>query len=293
MGIIRNFIYGDPETQGMTYRIRVFDHGHHVKTATVKNRGQDRVELVVKPKDYGFLGTDTKLAFIINPDIKPRYFGNIMEIDFDVRDSTQLADIFDFCPDLVKSLNQQYYDTVMALRQGSKNNVVEAEFTEKEEKESEETSQTDDDPALTALTDPEEPKEKPIPQPGLGDTILLNIEGYRRLEEIRKAPELERQELVLKCLEFCSRPGNEKCLRWLPKHLHIDPEVTAIVSQTELDGVGIRPMYYIKQSAAEISEKMLARPKMAEDWKTTALYIIGILGVLTIFAFMVWKVTGG
>jgi hypothetical protein len=74
----------------------------------------------------------------------------------------------------------------------------------------------------------------------------------------------------------------------LPKRLHIEPEILAIVSQTELDGVGILPMYYIKQSAAEISEKMLARPKTPEDWKTTAIYIIGILGALGLIVALLY-----
>jgi hypothetical protein len=100
---LKNILFGDP---GMMYRIRVFDHGHHIKTATVKNRGQEYISLVVKGKDYGFLGEEVKLAFMINPQIPPRYFGTTAEIDYDIRDATQLADLFDLCPELVYKFNQ-------------------------------------------------------------------------------------------------------------------------------------------------------------------------------------------
>ena len=134
---IKTFIFGDPETQGMKYRIRVFDHGHHIKTATVKDRGQDRIDLVVKGKDYGFLGEEIKLAFMINPEIPPRFFGNVQEIDFDVRDSTQLGDLFDICPEIVEHLNQTLYNILDSSKNG---NVIEAEFTEKKEIEGERSS---------------------------------------------------------------------------------------------------------------------------------------------------------
>ena len=304
---IKTFIFGDPETQGMKYRIRVFDHGHHIKTATVKDRGQDRIDLVVKGKDYGFLGEEIKLAFMINPEIPPRFFGNVQEIDFDVRDSTQLGDLFDICPEIVEHLNQTLYNILDSSKNG---NVIDAEFTEKKEIEGK-------DP-LIALTDPEPPKE-PIKEekelsglekkiekiPGVKsatdavtklskvpNTIKTTYRGISILRDINYAEDDKKQELMKAALTFCMKPGNVKCLRWLPKHLHIDPEISAIVSQTELDGVGIMPMYYIKQSSAEISEKMLQRPKSPEDWKTTALYLICMLIVLVIFVVLILKLSG-
>ena len=171
---------------------------------------------------------------------------------------------------------------------------------------------------LIALTDPEPPKdpvkeekelsglEKKIEKiPGVKsateavtklskvpNTIKTTYRGISILREINYAEDDKKQELMKKALQFCMKPGNAKCLRWLPKHLHIDPEISAIVSQTELDGVGIMPMYYIKQSSAEISEKMLQRPKSPEDWKTTALYLVAILVVLVIFVFGILKLSG-
>lgn len=306
MGYIRNFIFGDPEDQGMKYRIRVFDHGHHIKTATVKDRGQRRIELVVKPKDWGFLGEEVKLAFMINPEIPPRYFGNIAEIDFDVRDSTQLADLFDLCPDLVSSLNKSYSEK---RENEKKQKTIDAEYTLKKENDPETTIDFLTDPASDP--DPEiDPKELTLEEkiekiPGVKTTVHIidavtsiphniktNIEGVNQLLDIETAPIDIKNDLVKKTLDFCSQPRNQKCLRWLPKYLKIEPEISAIVSQSELDGVGIMPMYYIKQSNAEISEKMLQRPKSPEDWKTTALYIIGILAVLAIFAVLVLKLSG-
>lgn len=306
-------LFGDPETQGMMFRIRVFDHGHHIKTATAKNRGQDRINLIVKPKDFYFLGEEVKLAFMINPEIIPHYFGNIAEIDFDIRDATQLADLFDLCPDIVYSINKTFHARMTALKKDS-NNVQDAEFTEKTETKEEETGE---DGSLEALTDPvQEPvivKEKELSDlertaekiPGvkavtntinaiveIPRTVRTDIRAYRYLDEISKAEGDDQQELTQKALNFCMQPGNAKCLRWLPKHLHIEPEITAIVSQTELDGVGIMPMYYIKQSSAEIAEKMLTRPKTVEDWKITLIYGAIALGILFIVVFGVLKLAG-
>lgn len=310
---LKKIIFGDPENQGMKYRLRVFDHGHFLKSATVPNRGQDKITLTVKGKEYGFLGEEVKLAFLINPEIPPHYFGNIAEIDFDVRDSTQLGDIFDICPDLVYELNQSYHATLTALRKDK--NVIDAEFTEKTEKEGEETEKGND-PAIIALTDP---KTEPIriPKKELSDleknlekipgvrnltsaadtavqipqSISKNLRGLAILREIKNSPDEKKQEKIKAALEFCSIPGNQKCLRWLPKYLHIEPEITAIVSQTELDGVGIMPMYYIKQSTAEISEKILARPHKEDDWKMFAIMIIGIIAVLGLIVGLIYIIT--
>jgi hypothetical protein len=315
MGFLKNLIYGDPEDEGMKYRIRVFDHGHHIKTATVKNRGQESINLVVKPKDYYFLGDEVKLAFMINPEILPKYFGNVAEIDFDVRDSTQLGDLFDLCPDLVSRLNRQIFETQTAIR---KTNVLEAEFTEKTEKKGEETEPGISDSSLIALTDPVPEKIEPkLPEKSDLEKKVENIPGVRQmthtLDVITSIPhnvhtniqainrmidlqyitdDVKKQEMIRETLKFCEQPGNQKCLRWLPKYLHIDPEITAIVSQMELDGVGIMPMYYVKQSGAEIAEKILQRPKVQEDWKIMLVYAAIALGILMIVVFFILKLAG-
>jgi hypothetical protein len=316
MGVLRNLILGDPEDQGMQYRIRVFDHGHSIKTATVKNRGQDFISLVVKGKDYFILGEEVKLAFIINPEITPKYFGNIAEIDFDVRDSTQLGDLLDLCPDLVARLNRQLYDTHKALRKDD--NVIEAEFKEKTEKEGEEKEKGISDESLIALTDPKPEKivrkepeksdlEKAIEKiPGvrpvthtldvitsIPHNVHVNIQAVNRMIDIHYIPDdSKKQQLIKDCLAFCAEPGNQKCLRWLPKYLKIEPEISAIVSQMELDGVGIMPMYYVKQSGAEIAEKILQRPKVQEDWKILLVYAVIALGILMLVVFFILKLAG-
>ena len=304
---LKKLIFGEP---GMQYRIRVFDNGHFIRSALVKDRGQRRIDLIVKPKDLGFLGEETKLSFMINPEIPPRYFGNIQEIDYDIRDSTQLADIFDLCPELVEEINENLYKTIRTLTQKDDHIVLEATFTEKTETEGKEK---EIDPRIEVLTDPvpdpvhvqkrelSESEKKIEKLPGVKGatkalstiatfphTVKTSFRGIRLLNQIRYAEDTEKQDLMKKVLNFCQEPGNAKCLRWLPKHLNIEPEIMAIVSQTELDGIGVMPMYYIKQSSAEIAEKMLQRPKTPEDWKTTALYIIGILGVLVIFAVIIY-----
>jgi hypothetical protein len=309
---IKKMLFGDPRMQ---YRIRVFDHGFHIKTATVPNRGQDRITLTVKGKDFGLFGEEIKLAFMINPAIPPRIYGNIMEIDFDVRDATQLGDIMDICPDLVYELNEEFAKTYESLIR-NKNNVLDAEFTEKTQTEGEKEEKELDD-ILNALTDPLPPKDNdpektlsPLEEkfekiPGVkGATriaesiaevpgnIKKNRKARKMLADIEASKDHEKNEKIRKALIFCSLPGNQKCLRWLPKRLKIEPEVMAIVSQMELDGVGISPMYYIKQGAAEISEKMLTRPKSPEDWKTTAIIIIGIIGALGIVMFGLMKLSG-
>jgi hypothetical protein len=317
MGLIKNLIYGDPETMGMRYRIRVFDHGHHIKTATVKNRGQRRIDLVVKPKDWGFLGEEIKLAFMVNPAIPPKYFGTIQEVDFDVRDSTQLADLFDICPDLVYELNQNFHDILTELKKQKdkkEGKVADAEFTVKDQDPQKEFA---DESMIKALTDPIPTKGDPGKEilspleekiqkvPGVmpitrsldaivstGHKFRTELKGVNLLIGINYAEDSEKQKLMQKALDFCMQPGNEKTLRWLPKYLHIEPEIMALVSQTELDGVGIMPMYYIKQSSAEIAEKMLTRPKVPDDWKTTAIWIIGIIAVLGIVIFGLLKLTG-
>lgn len=312
MGFLKNLIYGDPDTDGMIYRIRVFDNGHHIKTATVAARGQERINLVVKPKEYFFLGEEVKLAFIIDPKIRPHYFGRIMEIDFDVRDSTQLADLFTLVPDLVQQVNENYYNILKAIKdENDKNNsTIDAEFTDKTDQGLSES--------IMALTDPvNDPVPEVLPEktaiekklekiPGVVRTshaietiakslsnVATDMKGLQLLYEISSEKKDEKkQELIQKTLDFCQKPGNEKCLRWLPQRLKIEPEISAIVSQTELDGVGILPEYYIKQSTAEISEKMLARPKQVDDWKTTAIWIIGIIAVLGLVIFLLLKGMG-
>lgn len=301
MGFLKTLILGDPGDAGMQYRIRVFDHGHHIKTATLKNRGQDLISLVVKPKDYGFLGEEVKLGFMINPAIPPRYFGNIMEIDFDVRDSTQLGDLFDICPDLVYQLNQNFADTLDTL----KHPTTDAEYTDKTGSALEAlTDPVDDSPeADPPALSPLEKKLLKVPGvpavtnvlshlSGIQHNFRVNLEGVQLFADINYADYSKKQELIKKCLAFCEKPGNEKALRWLPKRLHIEPEVTALVSQSELDGVGIMPMYYIKQSSAEIAEKMLMRPKTPADWKEVLIYILGIVAVVCIFGIIVMRLAG-
>jgi hypothetical protein len=321
MGFLKNIVLGDPELKGMKYRIRVFDNGHHIKTADVVARGQRRIELVVKPKDFYFFGDEVKLAFMINPKIRPFYFGNIMEINFDVRDSTQLADLFDLVPDLVKEINETYYNTMIALKaqkeqidnenrtmEYKSGKVIDADFTDNTAPLADNDPLTDPIPEKPEGKTPELSKAEQIAEkiPGVktvtrgidavvssGRNVSANIKGLQLLYDIQSEKDSEAKQTLMKtALAFCQEPGHEKCLRWLPERLHIEPEVMAVVSQIELDGVGIIPMYYQKQSAAEISEKMLSRPKIAEDWKVTAIIVIAMLVILVVFVFGLLKAMG-
>lgn len=324
LGIISKLIGTDPASGPMQYRIRVFDNHHHIQSATVSARGQRRINLVVKPKEYFILGEEVKLSFMINPKITPNYFGNIMEVDFDIRDSTQLADLFDLTPDLVLELNENLYNVLKALdeqkrsddraRLEAEGKVITAEFTDHGKIESGEIPPA----VLDALTDPApETQKDPVPEvsefrkridniPGVKTTaravdsikgsaknLNTNMRGLQYLYEIYATKDHEeKQDLMKRVLEFCMLPGNAKALRWLPAHLHIEPEIMAIVSQTEYDGVGIMPEYYTKQSTAEISEKIFSRPKLPDDWKTLLIAIIGILGAIGLIVALILKLAG-
>src|SRR5208282_740948 len=98
MGKITKKLFGGDD--GLIIRLRIFDQGHHVMTATVEDRGQRDAKVIVKKKDYGVLGDETKIAFIIDPDVPCKYFGNVQERDYDIRNSAQLADLMEICPDL-------------------------------------------------------------------------------------------------------------------------------------------------------------------------------------------------
>lgn len=324
LGIISKLIGKDPSNDGMIYRIRVFENHHHIKTATVTARGQRRINLVVKPKEYIVFGEEVKLSFMINPNIIPNYFGNIMEVDFDIRDSTQLADLFDIVPDLVLELNENLYNVLKALDDEKKiddkrkliqdGKIQDADFEIKDQSPEPDTSEK----IIEALTDPiQEEESKPEPEitefrkrieqiPGIKVTsraidsikgsahnLSTNMRGLQYLYEIFSTNNHEeKQELMKKTLEFCMVPGHAKCLRWLPAHLNIEPEIMAVVSQTEMDGVGIMPDYYTKQSTAEIAEKIFSRPKVQDDWKMVAIIVCAILGVLGLIVALILKLSG-
>jgi hypothetical protein len=292
MGAIRNLFLGNPEDTGMKYRIRVFDHGHFITKADVPDRGQDSIKLVVKKKDYMLFGDEVKLMFMINPEIKPFIFGNIMEINFDIRDSTQLADIFDYYPDIVRQINRPLYEHLLDRKKDpDKHPIIDAIITETPE----EITVPEEKPlTLEDLTDAV-PEKKDEAEESAGmkaiNFAVDNIKAILILNGINKESDSEQKaRLVQGALAFAEQ--HPKTLRWLPKELHIEPEVTAIVAQTELDGVGIRPMYYTRQSSAEITEKIFQRPKAPEDWKMSLVYVCAGLGILVLIIFFVLKITG-
>jgi hypothetical protein len=292
MGAIRNLFLGNPEDAGMKYRIRVFDHGHFITKADVPDRGQDSIKLVVKKKDYMLFGEEVKLMFMINPDIKPFIFGNIMEINFDIRDSTQLADIFDYYPDIVRQINKPLYEHLLDQKKDSVSHpTIDAVITETPERT---TNPVEKPLTLEDLTDAVPEKEEETEESTGMKAINFavdNIKAILILNGINKESDSERKaQLVQGAIAFAE--SHPKSLRWLPKELHIEPEVTAIVAQTELDGVGIRPMYYTRQSSAEITEKMFQRPKAPEDWKMSLVYVCAGLGILVLIIFFVLKLTG-
>jgi hypothetical protein len=68
--------------------------------------------------------------------------------------------------------------------------------------------------------------------------------------------------------------------------------VHAIVSQSRIFKVGVDPTYYNKQSGAQISEKMLAKPKEAKGWQDVVIMAIAVMGILGTIALIAWLLHG-
>lgn len=264
------------------YRIRVFDHGLSIKTAEIEDRGQSFVTLVVKPKKMMLFGEEVKLAFQINPEIPPKIFGNILEIDFDIRDTTQLGDLVDIAPDLVYQINEKYWEMVKIKKIMEKGT---------------------DEESLIALTEliPEEKPKDPAPESsteeegtnraheivlGIQDTIKVRkiLKELNRMDDSQK----EKKQKIEEALALCTK--HPKLLYWLPKRLGIGQEIHAIVSQTRIERVGIKPSSYTAEVNSRHVEKTLARPSTGNEmWQTIliiAVLAISVIGLVLVTYFL-------
>jgi len=284
--------------KGVRLRIRVFDHGLHITTAEIKDRGQRYIVLTVQKKTLGIFGEDTKLAFMINPVIPPKIFGNfIQEYDFDIKDSVPLADLLDFTPELVYEINDNY-KIINAIRK-NQDTTQDADFSPLSDpvpQESEgETKDQINIPAVSAIV------EKPSKMADLKKDLLKDAKIIKSgitiakkltdtILQLKDLPEgNEKKELVRRTLDICAT--YPKLLYWLPRYLQIDTEVHAIVSQTYIRRVGIHPSYYVNEVNSRISEKILARPAQKQGWESVVL-ILGVLGIVTaLIICCVWFLT--
>jgi hypothetical protein len=267
--------------KGVRYRARIFDHKLHIATVEVPDRGQRYISFIVKKKTLGVFGEETKLAFMINPSIPPKLFGGyIQEIDFDIRDSAQLADLLDIAPDLVYDVNENYRI------------IQEEKEKEKRGPDIEEVLER-----IKPVTEPEESAEKkepvPIPEPKKPGLIRTTKKLMDTLGKIKRLPDgAEKNRLIKECLALCLI--HPDWLNWLPKHLKIDQEIHAICSQIKMKQYGIMPSYYIAHSNAQISEKVLARPPQKQGWQDVILLLgamaIGVIGLVVVVYFLTHQV---
>jgi hypothetical protein len=278
-------------TKDVRYRIRIFDNGNFIQSAEVPDKGQRSIKMTVHKEWFG-LGEKTKLEFMINPEIKPKVFqGKIMEIDFDIRDSVQLADLLDIAPDLVYSINEKYRNKKGMERE--REQVINAEFDIKDALEGDDKKSNPLSDTITKIPQEEEDEEDDraidtlIRGAKAVGEILPNIPLIGRISTV---PENKKEQNIQKCLELCAQ--HPKLLYWLPKYLKIEPEIHAIVSQSRIYRTGIMPSYYFAQSGAQIAEKVLARPKEQTGWQQVALIGIVVLAVIIVFGLMVWLLKG-
>jgi hypothetical protein len=286
---LKGMIWGDA---GLQIRARIFDNGHYVTSATVPDRGQRDVKIIVKKKEMlDFMGEDTKIAFLVDPEAPCHYFGNVQERDYDIRNSAQLTDLLEVYPDIVYELNEKYKEIDRLRKIKNDPNVINAEFTETPEKKEEAAAKEESagidlnkNPVLESLTDPgpetvKKPEEEDERSTGeiLIDKTKSSLRAANLMLSIRNAHDAEKNRQIGDLLEWCVDHPN--FLFPLARRMKLEPEVHALCCQQEYDGAGIMPMYYVKQTAAEISEKILARPKVA-DGIPWALLIFGIVIVV-------------
>lgn len=286
MGILEGF-------KDVRYRIRIFDNGNFIMSAEVPDKGQRNINVTVHQAMFG-IGERTRLAFQINPKIKPKIFeGKIMEVDFDIRDSTQLGDLLDVCPELVYEIDKNYkksewYKKLKGVVDED-NEILNADFTVSSEKK--EFIEVQD---LTADLEEEEDK-RPI------DTVINGIKEAGEIitnaaphlpltEKVFKVPDEKKAENIRKCMKLIA--NHPKLLYWLPGYLKIEPEITAIVSQSRIYRAGIQPSYYIAQTGAMIAEKILTRPKEQTGYQQIIIIIAVLLFIIIIVGLIAWLLHG-
>jgi len=276
--------------KGVRYRARIFDHSLHIATVEVPDRGQRYITITVKKKILGFLGEETKLAFMINPDIPPKIFGGfIQELDFDIKDATPMADLLDVIPDLVYEINENYkvIQETKEIKKKTLQDIIQ-EIKNKPEIESAPESA----PVSIPVTEETEKKEEvqKIQEPKKPGLITTSKKLMDTLSKLRKEVDgSEKNKLIKDCLELCMR--YPKLMYWIPKHLKIDQEIHAIVSQSRIKRYGVMPSYYVNQANAMIAEKVLARPAPKPGWQDVII-IIAVFAFILVFIALLLHAVG-
>ncbi len=262
--------------KGVRYRARIFDNGIYLKTIEVPDTGQRDITSLVKARSLGIFGDEVKVKFMINPKIRPKLFGGyIQEIDFDVRDAMQLADLFDLLPDYVCEL-EETFKKLIELRESSGIESLAEPIQESDQpKEGE--------------TETKEGEKKPTPpkKPGVfksGAKVAQNLLALRDAIDDK-----DRRKLIKDCLDICK--DHPKMLYLLPHEMKVDQEVRAICAQTVIARTGVMPAYYFQQENAQVSQKMLAQPPQKEGWERVVL-ILGVLAAFIILAALVFHAAG-
>jgi len=274
-------------TKGVRYRIRIFDNNNFIMSADVPDKGQRKFEVTVHKGTLGF-GEKIKLAYMLNPKIKPKIFdGKIFEVDFDIRDSVQLGDLMDIAPEVVKEVNETFYKQRLSENR-LKDDIQDAEYSVKNADDLFEESEKPVTPPKPAIELEEEEDARII------DTIFTagkdTINAVNGLTKLKQVEGKDKNQKIQDLLNLAAR--HPKLLYWLPGRIEIEPEITSLVSQSMIYRTGIQPSYYIAQSNAMISEKTLARPKEQTGWQQVVMMaIVGvlILGTLGIIAYILTK----
>lgn len=288
MGLISNM-------RGIKYRIRIFHDNYHIKTVTVKAKGQRFVTVLV---ENPLIGHKEKLAFMVPYDIKPFVFqGKFLEFNYDIRDATPLSDLTDLYPDFIHDLNE---DIKTLLPENfmiedlyeEKPVVIDAVVTELPDSKKEEVK-TEEPDAAAPQTDPQpEPitteivKKEGTVKKAVASTVKVTKDSGTLLKEMIRlhlADDAEKRKTVKKVVDICAR--HPKCFAWLPKAMKIDKEIYSIVSAKAIYRTGIMPSYYAAQSGALISEKVLERPKEQPSWITVAL--VGVIGIIIVALLLI------
>lgn len=272
-------------TKGVRYRIRIFDNNNFIMSAEVPDKGQRKFEVTVNKGTFGF-GEKVKLAYILNPKIKPKIFeGKIFEVDFDIRDSVQLGDLMDIAPEVVREINDTFFKQRQA-EDREKSDIMDADYSVKNADDLFE--EPEKQPKKSAIELETEEDERII------DTVFTagkdTINAISGLHKLKQSEGKDKKQKIQDLLNLASR--HPKILYWLPGRIDIEPEITALVSQSMIYRTGIQPSYYIAQSNAMISEKTLARPKEQAGWQQVVMMaIVGvlILGTLGIVAYILTK----
>jgi len=285
-----------PETKPH-YLVRIFDNNHFIMQAKIPVKGQRYFTMIVQGKTLGIFGEEVKLAFMVNPEIPPKVKGNLFEIDFDIRDSTPMGDLLDIAPDLVCEINENYKKILQEREEQKK-----AEKKKTAEGKTIPVNEPPEEDLFAELGKTEQPQEKKDQVPvekkderSIGEKILSEAysatkSGLKLSHALRELKEQTnptyQKQLITECLDICQK--YPKLLWWLPKHLGIDLEVKAVISQQFIWRFGIMPSYYFSQSNAPIVEKTFARPPEKPSLINAIVMIVALCGGFATIMFVLY-----